>query len=326
VFLKYMSKADNGGFMIVTRKIELSAVRPEDKRWVDELLSYSDFQRCQYCFANLFNWQKTYKTELGRCGDFLIVRSGHRHPSYLYPAGRGDLREVIETLMADAEARGEAFRLHGIGEAERQRLEDTFHGMLDFTPMENYYDYVYAAEKLRTLAGKKLHAKRNHINRFKEQNPDWSYEKIGAHNMEEVRAMSREWCIQNDCQQDDALKSEACAVKSALTHYEALELKGGLLRAGGRVVAFTLGGRLNSDTFDVCVEKAFSDIQGAYPMINQQFVIHEMESYAFVNREDDTGDEGLRKSKLSYYPERLLYRWAARIKGQDVPHEAPPSR
>ncbi len=60
-FLKYMSKADNGGLMIVTRKIELSAVRLEDKRWIDELLSYSDFQRCEYCFANLFNWRNLIK-------------------------------------------------------------------------------------------------------------------------------------------------------------------------------------------------------------------------------------------------------------------------
>ena len=69
------------------------------------------------------------------------------------------------------------------------------------------------------------------------------------------------------------------------------------------VVGFSIGERAsNEDTFIVHIEKAFADIQGAYPMINQQFVIHEMENFKYVNREDDVGEEGLRKSKLSYRP------------------------
>ena len=70
----------------------------------------------------------------------------------------------------------------------------------------------------------------------------------------------------------------------------------------GEVVAFTIGESLCEDTFVVHIEKAFANIQGAYPMINQQFVEHECMNYKYVNREEDTGAEGLRKAKLSYYP------------------------
>lgn len=66
-----------------------------------------------------------------------------------------------------------------------------------------------------------------------------------------------------------------------------------------------MGESLNSDTFLVHIEKAMAETQGAYPMINQQFVIHEAEGFSYVNREDDTGMEGLRKAKLSYRPEFL---------------------
>ena len=42
--------------------------------------------------------------------------------------------------------------------------------------------------------------------------------------------------------------------------------------------------------WDPAFEKAYPNIQGAYPMINQQFVLHEAQNYAYVNREDYAGD------------------------------------
>ncbi len=54
------------------------------------------------------------------------------------------------------------------------------------------------------------------------------------------------------------------------------------------------------------IEKAFADVQGAYPMINQQFAEHEASGYKYINREEDTGEEGLRKAKLSYDPVFLM--------------------
>ena len=87
---------------------------------------------------------------------------------------------------------------------------------------------------------------------------------------------------------------------------EELDLTGGLLRANGRVVAFTIGEPCSEDMFVVHFEKAFSDVPGAYSMINQQFAEHAMEGFTFVNREDDAGAEGLRRAKLSYHPVFLM--------------------
>lgn len=62
---------------------------------------------------------------------------------------------------------------------------------------------------------------------------------------------------------------------------------GGLIRAEGKVVAFTLGERLTEDTFDVHFEKAYADVQGAYAMINREFVRRELSDYTYINREED---------------------------------------
>lgn len=94
--------------------------------------------------------------------------------------------------------------------------------------------------------------------------------------------------------------------ENALRKREFLGLKGGLLRANGEVVAFALGEQINEDTLVVHIEKAFSEVPGAYAVINQQFLIHESGGLKYVNREDDVGEPGLRKAKLSYHPEFLV--------------------
>ena len=109
------------------------------------------------------------------------------------------------------------------------------------------------------------------------------------------------------------MRDEACAVRSALDHYISLGLDGGLIRAGGRIVAFSMGERISSDTYLVHIEKAFSDVQGAYAIINQKFAERHCGDVLYINREDDSGQEGLRKAKLSYRPVFMAEKYSARL-------------
>ena len=92
-------------------------------------------------------------------------------------------------------------------------------------------------------------------------------------------------------------------------------VSGGALRADGKIIAFSIGDMLNDEIFLVHFEKAYAEIQGAYPMINQQFVLHNCMGHKYVDREEDAGVEGLRKAKLSYDPLRLVDKYAAILKG-----------
>lgn len=106
---------------------------------------------------------------------------------------------------------------------------------------------------------------------------------------------------------DDVEKAdEICIMINSIKNRERLGLIGGLIRANDRVVAVTLGGAINDEMFDINFEKAFSDVPGAYPMINQQFIINELMNYKYVNREEDMGLDGLRKAKESYLPEFMV--------------------
>ena len=187
---------------------------------------------------------------------------------------------------------------------------------LVFRDMESpwSFSFPYGAEEdqketielLISLSGKKYHGNKNHVNKFKNTYPDWSYEKLTDENVEDCFQMALKWRTQNGCEEDEEKRAEMCVTLNALRLYKELHLTGGVLRAEGRVVAFTLGEELNPDMFVVHIEKAFADVPGAYPMINQQFLLHEAPEYLYVNREDDAGSDGLRKAKESYRPVFLM--------------------
>ena len=264
------------------------------------LYDKSSFRSEEYSFTFTYMWRNILGYKATQLDGFLVLKS-EKDQSYLYPPGSGNVKPVIEAMVADAKACGHGFTFFTILAEQRALLETLFPDMFDFQPIPKYDDYIYDAQNLITLKGKKLHSKRNHINRFKAEYPDWSYEAITPLNMSEVIAMSRDWCRQNMCE-SRSLQHECAALDAALHDYSGLQMDGGLIRVGGEIAAFSMGDRLTHDTYLVHVEKAKTEFHGIYSVINQQFAEHNCADYTYINREDDSGDEGLRKAKMSYYP------------------------
>ncbi len=102
-------------------------------------------------------------------------------------------------------------------------------------------------------------------------------------------------------------------MRKCLENYGSLVLKGGILRVDGKIVAYTVGEKINSDTFIIHIEKAFAEIRGAYPMINREFAERIPDYIKYVNREDDAGDAGLRQAKESYYPIFMVEKFSAHL-------------
>lgn len=286
-----------------------------DKPWIDELLAHSDFRGCEYTFSNLFAWNELYETQVARFRDFLLVHFvGAIGPSYLYPAGRGDWNAVLEVLKEDAALRGERLQIMSLTEEIKAAVERCSPGQFAFVSDRADYDYLYLTDKLADLSGKRLHAKRNHINRFLEQNDNWRFEPLTAENLNECLALDQAWNLESGLKRENAAKMETGALIRTLEHFKALKLEGGILRADGLAVAFAIGEKLNSDTYDIHFEKALASVTGAYAMINREFARFIRENHPeikYVNREDDLGLPGLRQAKLSYYPDLMLVKYSA---------------
>ena len=283
------------------KKIELS-----DKDLIQNYYKQQNVGSCEATFANNYLWASHYDVRFAIVEGMLVFLSEGEEPSVTFPIGEGDKKQVLDILMSYFEELEKPFRMHLISPAQFERLEMLYPGKFKVSYNRDYADYVYETEKLITLSGKKLHGKRNHINKFKSMHSDWSYEPITDENTAECVAMAQKWRELNGCDEDEEKQAEFCVTLNALKMRKELGLTGGLLRAEGEVIAFTLGEPGGNDTFIVHIEKAYADIQGAYPMINQQFAEHEAAGYKYINREEDTGAEGLRKAKLSYYPVMLL--------------------
>ena len=287
--------------------LEYDFKRPqlEDKEIISHYFKHHTSRSCERTFVNVFLWARFYGVTYAIIENTLVFKSENEDGfAFAYPAGEAaDVKKALDVLCQYSEERSVPFRLYNVTPDHFDQIEGWYPGRFQIEYNEDIADYVYESEKLCTLAGKKLHGKRNHINKFKSlYEGRWSYETMSDDNLEECFQMALKWRNQNGCDDDPEKNSEMCVTLNSLRLFKELELTGGILRVDGQIVAFTIGEPICSDTFVVHIEKAFPDVQGAYTMINQQFVEHECMDYKYVNREEDTGDEGLRKAKRSYRP------------------------
>lgn len=282
----------------------------EDRDWVTQLMDSTQRMSCEYCFGNIFIWSPVYSTYIARFEDFFLAAGMEDDGAYCFPMGHGDLRRAIDLLYADARERGRRLRLFGVTEADRTQMEAVCPGRFTYKEDRDFFDYIYMQQDLAILAGKKYHAKRNHIAAF-ERDGDYAFERITPANLAECAAMEEVWKAQNIDKDPVGLENESTALQRAFDNYTALGFRGALLRKGGTVVAFTIGEAMGSHMFCTHFEKAFAEVRGAYPMINREFALRELGTFPLINREEDTGDVGLRKAKLSYHPARLLVKYDA---------------
>ena len=165
-----------------------------DRQWVEKIFRDSGSRGCEYSFATLFLWSDIYRQQVAEFeGDVLERLSGARGPAYLFPAGGAPLRQTLEALAQDAAQRGQSCRLACVTPEQKEQVEAAWPERFQWELDRDGFDYVYEIGRLAELPGKKLQGKRNHINRFLENCPDWTTEEITEKTLPECAEMDREW-------------------------------------------------------------------------------------------------------------------------------------
>lgn len=284
-------------------------------------------RNCNYTFANLVGWQFWYYTEVCVLENAVVLRytfDGQR--AYMVCTSEALSLELIEALFDDCNGN---LTLIGLENLQVAPLSARQEFSISIEPVRDQYDYIYRRTDLATLHGRHLDAKRNHIHRFRAEHPDFEYRRLTPEFFDECRRLTEIWqgdkaAIKREQSQvylssaereqartkfkdaSDTIDVEKQVMETIFSNWDALGMTGGSIFVDGRMVAFTYGSAVTTDTLDVCVEKADRHVEGAFAIINQQFAEHLPEQYIYLNREEDMGIPGLRQAKLSYHPEILL--------------------
>lgn len=286
--------------MLEFRNIQLS-----DKEWIDESLKMSDFKGCEYSFANNIAWRRLGNAKISRFEDFYICASFlEETPAFFFPAGKGDYRKLFHEFYEFSSSMDKPLIIQSVSRENIEMFRELYGDCFEVESDEGGYDYIYNADDLINLSGKKYHSKRNHLARFNENN--WGYEEISDKNMDECIELSVNLYNDKMGYTNRSSVLEQLAIHTFFDNFDYLGLKGGVIRINNKVVAFCIGEKINSDTMCIHIEKALPDIQGAYTAINNEFAKREAKDCRYINREEDLGIEGLRKAKKSYHPCFLL--------------------
>ena len=305
--------------MLTFKPIEI-----EDRETITAYTYPNNLLNCDYAFANMCSWRFLYHSEFAIHDRLLFIRfyvevNEQRRLAYMFPIGDGDIKQAIERMSKDAESAGHALLLLGVTPEVKEILDTLFPNTFSYIMERNFYDYIYLREDLITLKGKKYQPKRNHINHFKKQF-DYMYLPITQDIIPKCRELEQVWYEANkDVDNNEELIHERCSMRFAMEHANELGLLGGALVVDNKIIAFTYGSPINNKTFSIHVEKADIRFEGVFSVINQEFAKQIPPQYVYINREEDLGIPGLRKSKLSYHPHLLLEKNSATLRDPKRP-------
>ena len=271
------------------------------------LFTFRENKTCDSVFLGLFLWKDYYQVRYAVGDDktiFLRINADGKEYAALpicKAAGLSHSFGVLKDYFN--QTLGLKLNIFLADEAAVRLLklpEDEF----DVEELEDARDYLYSGDALRSLAGRKLHKKKNLVNSFvRTWEGRFEYRRLTCAEGSEIKSFLARWGVAREERMEGQLEHEILGIHEILRCCSLLDITMAGIYIDGTLEAFTIGSLNERENMAVIhIEKANPDIKGLYQFINQQFLVHEFPDVALVNREDDVGMEGLRKAKMSYNP------------------------
>ena len=287
---------------------EYPVFKPIEAADLTELAAVLDLKKpeeSELSLANLFIWKDFDRPQATRINGniCILLHPLNEEPFFLEPLGEARLIDTVETCLKYAK------RLSRVSEALSGRLEQEAYRICT---VRGQFDYLYLREELAGFRGKKFDGKRNHVKRFKRVHPDWTYVPLEPSRRGQVFTLFETWC----CEKRDTLyfqrldeESQHRALSRAFDGFMELGMLGGAVQAAGRILGFILGSPLNSDTLTVHFQYGDPEAPGVMQVLLQESAAQTFSGFTYLNLEQDLGIGGLRTSKLSYHPLKLIKKY-----------------
>ena len=276
--------------------IEFEEIDIKHRSKYEEYLKTSGIVSCEYSFLGLWAWKECEKAEVFFDESICWVKNRRGILSPIC-CPEQDWERIISKYFP------EGVELNDVPEELTLKLSSLTG--VEVKELRTEWEYVYPVKDLIELKGGAYSQKRAHIKVFEEKYNS-TYASLLEEDFSELIKFQSEWLERhkNDAAYT-ALDEENKAIIKSLEYWNDFPLFGACVRVGGRVIAYTIAEELNDETIDIRFEKAFSEFEGIYQYLNKTFLSRQARDYIWVNREEDVGDEGLRKAKTSYHPTRF---------------------
>lgn len=299
--------------VITAPRLRFKPLTIADIPLVRPYLTAASGRTCDYTVGGLFMWAGYFNDSYAILNDTLYIKGVTEddvtRPAFSLPVGKAGLEEAVDVLREYCEATdSEPLTLSAVPEVYVEPL--MLLGATRAVPLDDWSDYLYDAQTLATLTGKPMSKKRNHVNRFAIERPGYTFEPITPQNIGAVTEFYKgcELALSKPV----LAEVERTRVLEVLAHPVEFGFEGAVLSVPGEgIVAFTMG-EVIGDTLYVHIEKMRHDIAGAGETVNKLFagmMTRRHPRIRYINREEDTGDPGLRHAKQSYHPAMLLRKY-----------------
>ncbi len=260
------------------------------------------FERCSqvasdYTFVNLWGWADEYDLSWAWDDQFVWIRQGGTNPCYWAPVGEWSGVDWLACLKI-FKGENKFIRVpEKLANIWRKELD----GYCSVMESREHWDYLYSSRELIELAGNRFHSKKNLFSQFRSKY-NYQYVAMEKSMVAKTLSMQEDWCVWKNCEASAGLIAENIVIERILQEWDNFEkIVGGIILIEGDVAAFTVGELVRPDTMVIHFEKGLGKYKGIYQAINKLFLEANPNAHV-VNREQDLGNLGLRKSKLSYNP------------------------
>ena len=267
---------------------------------------------CDYSIGGMCMWRDFYKMEFAVEGQTFYSRLYDERGRLFYNLPLSEnIPEVLAAFIRSCREEKAPVRFCTVPEPYLPLFREICpSARIEEQP--DYGDYLYQAKDLAELKGKKYNGQRNQIHQFLRNVSDWSFEEIDAESLDEITSFFTEHYM-TSAGSGRIEAEENAKVLEVLGNYENYGMQGGVLRADGIIVGFSLN-EIIGDTLFTHVEKASRDCKGAYQMlVNQTAKKFAAAEIKYINREEDMGDPGLRTAKLAYHPVAVLKKYIVEV-------------
>jgi len=298
--------------------ISFKCLSLEDKELIEKYVDKNKLESYEYLFSSLYMWRKLNNVKYAIINDTLVIEKNEEGKGTFYAQplmyGNENLVSIVDTLIE----RNNDFtdRDYLFGDVDENFVENLKkYTDLKFEAIEDVDDseYVYSTNDLIELKGKKYHGKKNHVNSFEK-----SYEYVvkSIDNEEVIKdclTLLHKWHEEVAVTVDKEMLMEIAAIKDLFSELHLFDLKSIAIYVEDELVGFAVGERVNEKLAVIHVERGEIAYKGVYAFLNKKFLTESFSDTEFINRQEDTGNEGLRKAKQTYHPVKMVKKYLIKI-------------